>query len=409
MGSLFLNLFVASLAHAQDHLRVDARVAKDAYYVGQAIEVRVGVVAAGERPQLAVPKVDDAAIEVIDTAFRPVGVSGIGDVVSETNVFVTRYRVTPGRAGPLVIPPFVARLGDRKGASEVIRLAIRAVPPEGRPASYLRGIGPIEARAEAAPASVRVGQPFEYRLVLTGPGARSSTQWPILPEFDRIAGLAMEPAGSDAVADPPARTFRYRARAAGAGTLALPSVAVATFDPVMKRYVETRAPSLAVRVVDVPRFDASRLPTLPRESGDGSGMLRWIWAVLGALIVAAGLMVAVVRRKTSARRWARRVARELAARPGEAADRIAAGLRDYLGRAGGHRGGELTPDEAAREVARATGDASLAGRARRLVERSDHARFGHQSDMADGLAAEASSFFEELARRRPRRAAMPMP
>ena len=391
-------------AHAHDiPLRVDARVPKGTYHVGQGVEVRVGVVAEGERPKLTAPKIDGADLAAIDTAFRQAGASGIGDLVTETNVFVTRYRVTPSRPGPLTIPPFVARLGDRRGASTPIRLTIHAVPPEGRPASYLRGVGPIEARAEAVPASVRVGQAFEYRLALNGPGARGSTQWPILPEFERIKGLRIEPAGSEAVADPPSRTFRYRARATEPAALILPAVAVATYDPAMKRYVETRAPSVAVRVVDVPRFDPSTLPAIPDDRPSETGPSPWVWAVPAVAVAAAWLMVARVRMQTSARRWARRAARGFATTSSdEVAARVASGMKGYLARALDHRGGELTPDEAAREVARAVDDPNLAERARRLIEASDGVRFGHEADSTSALAAEASAFFEELSRRRPR-------
>ncbi|HEY2156634.1 MAG TPA: hypothetical protein VGH33_13465, partial [Isosphaeraceae bacterium] len=249
------------------------------------------------------------------------------------------------------------------------------------------------------PASVRVGQAFEYRLVLTGPGARASTQWPVLPEFDRLPGLKVEPAGTDLVADPPSRTYRYRARATEPGTMTLPSVAVATFDPKMDRYVETRAPSVAVRVVDVPRFDASTLPEVAeRPSGPGA----WAWGIPAALIAAAWVTLAVVRRRTSARRLARRVSQRLArATPDEAAGLVASALKDYLARAAGRPRGELTPEEAARDVERAVRDPALAGRARRLVERSDRARFGHDAEASSGLAGEASAFFGDLARRRP--------
>jgi hypothetical protein len=247
---------------------------------------------------------------------------------------------------------------------------------------------------------------FEYRLVLTGPGARGSTQWPILPEFDRIKGLKIEPAGTELVADPPSRTFRYRTRATEPGAMTLPAVAVATFEPGMRRYVETRAPSVTVRVVDVPRFDPSVLPSVLDDVPSGQG--GWVWSIPAVMIVGAWLMVAVVRRRTSARRSARRVARELArATPDEAAGLVASGLKDYLARAVGRSRGELTPDEAAREVGRAVGDSSLADRARSLVERSDRARFGHEAGAAAGLAEEASAFFEELARRRPKRPGTP--
>ncbi len=182
--------------------------------------------------------------------------------------------------------------------------------------------------------------------------------------------------------------------------MTLPSVAVATFDPKMDRYVETRAPSVAVRVVDVPRFDPSTLPEVPPEETSEPGP--WIWGVPAALIAAAWVTLLVVRRRTSARRLARRVSRRLAsATPEEAAGLVASALKDYLARAVGRPRGELTPEEAARDVERAVRDAGLAERARRLVERSDRARFGHDAEAASGLAGEASAFFADLARKRP--------
>jgi hypothetical protein len=392
---------------AQDPpLRVEARIAKGTYYVGQGIDVLIGVVAEGERPQITAPRVDGAEVELIDTAFRPLSTSGIGDVHSESNAFITRYHVVPSRAWPLTIPPFVARLGERKGASTPIRLTIHPVPLEGRPASYLRGVGEIEARAEAVPASIRLGQTFEYRLVLKGHGAVGSTQWPVLPEFAGLSGLKIEPAGTDRSIEPPSRTYRYRARATEPGTLILPAVAVASFHPIGKRYVETHAQSVTVRVVDVPRFDPATLPAVPGELPSGPGLERWAWIIPAVAVAAAWGMVALVRVKTSARRSARRAARSLGeARDGDVAARVAAGLKAYLVRANGHRGGELTPEEAAREIARAVDDSGLAERARRLVERSDQARFGRDAGdgPSSGLAAEASSFFEDLARRRPRK------
>jgi hypothetical protein len=399
-GAFAVGLFLLLITHsaqADTSLKVEARVTKGTYYNGQAIEVRVGVIAAGERPKVIAPRVDGAEVALSSTDFQPIGASGIGDVVNETNLFITRFRVTPSRSGPLVIPPFNARLGDRSGSSAPIRLTIKPVPLEGRPASYLRGVGRLEAKAEAVPASVRVGQPFEYRIVLKGSGARGSTQVPILPEFEGLKGLKFEPTGTDLVADPPLRTLRFRVRPTSSGDFTLPSVAVATFDPEMQRYVETRAPSVHIRVVDVPRFDPA---TIPEETPTELRIVGWLVLIPASLILGAWVLLAVIRHRTSARRWARVVARGLRSSPAtDVAARVASGLTTYLARSIGRAGGELTPVEAERGIAQAVGDPSLADRARHLIEHCDCTRFGDTAADA-GLAEEALAFFEELATRR---------
>jgi hypothetical protein len=404
---LILALLLSAPALAGETLRVEARVTRDTYYVGQAIEVRVGVVAGGERPKVTPPKVDGAEVAPIDTAFQQVATSGIGDVVTETNVFVSRFRVMPTRSGPLTIPPFHAKLDARSGSSAPVRLTIQPVPAEGRPASYLRGVGRVEAKAEALPASLRVGQAFEYRLVLNGPGARGSTLWPLLAEFARIPGLKIEPGETDLAADPPRRTFRFKARATAPGELTLPAVPVATFDPTLKRYVETRAPSVKVRVADVPRFDPASLPAIPGEIAPSPGLPDRALAWLSLAVAGPVALMALVRlgRRQGPQRWARRVARELQKEgSGDVAERVAAGLTSYLERAIGRPGGELTPAEAESAVGRATGDPALADRTRRLIERCDRSRFGDDEASRTDLVTEASSFFRELARRRVRRA-----
>src|SRR5512135_677599 len=248
-------------------LAVQAQVAPGVRYVGQAIEVRVGVVAAGERPEVVPPKIAGADLTLAGTSFRPISASGIGNFVMERNQFLSRFRLVPHRAGTLEIPPFRARLGERTGASRSSRLSIEAPPLVSRPAEFLGGVGPFEVAAEASQTTLRAGQEFEFRIRLTGPGALGATRGPSLARFDRVPlGLRIEPLPAEAVAEPPSRVFRFRLRPTRAGEAVLPPVAVAAFDPTSNQYVTKVTAGVSIRVVTVPQFDPTSLDYGPKPN-----------------------------------------------------------------------------------------------------------------------------------------------
>ena len=87
-----------------DGLRVEVKVAGGVHYVGQGFEMRVGVVARGQRPEVDPPAIAGADVWLIRNELGPISVSGIGAVVGEANVFVSRFRVVPRRAGTLEVP-----------------------------------------------------------------------------------------------------------------------------------------------------------------------------------------------------------------------------------------------------------------------------------------------------------------
>lgn len=404
--AIWLGLLVASAAAQEaEPLRVRAVVPPGAFYVGQAIELQVAVVAAGERPRIFPPRIEDAEVTPTGTALRPIATSAIGDlVVSEVNAYGSFYRVVPRRAGTLQIPPFVARQGDLSGASNRFRLEVRPLPLAGRPREFLGGVGRFEVETDAQPRVLRVGQELDYQIRLTGPGARGATIRPELASFSRSPlGLRVEPLPIEAVADPPARTFRYRIRPSRAGETALPPVAIAAFDPASARYVTKLAPGVAIRVVDVPRFDPEALdyggPAV-RATHPG-GILIAAGALAG--IVLAGLGGAILlqrKRRTDPRRWARRWARGLDAEGGaaEAGRKITDGLAVYLSRAAGRPPGVLTPDEARREIEALSGDPDLALRGCRLVAECDRARFSGRGASAAELVNEARDLFVAFGR-----------
>src|SRR5262249_47460240 len=150
----------------------------------------------------------------------------------------TRFRVVARRAGLLEVPSIKASVRDRSGRSRPIRVPIEPLPPLQRPAEFLGGVGRFELHAEATPKLVQVGRNVTFRIKVTGSAAWGMTGRPELARFDQLPlGLRIQPEPDETTVEPPTRTFVYRLRPTRAGEAVLPPVAIAAFDPAVKRYV----------------------------------------------------------------------------------------------------------------------------------------------------------------------------
>jgi hypothetical protein len=395
-------------------IRVEARVPPKTYYVGQAIELRVGAEAAGERPEIIPPVVPCTDVSLIDTALSPLNASGIGDQTSERNLFITRFRLIPHCAGLLRIPPVRSRLGERSGASPPLAIDVHALPVIGRPAGFLGGVGGFAVEASVSPTTVRTGQDLTYTIHVTGPAARGMTSAPVLDRFSQVPlGLQVEPLPQEAADSPPSRRFRYRIRPTRAGSASLPPVAIAAFDPPTTRYVTKVTSGLPIRVVPVPKFDPATLDyRLPPTQGtparsSAPGRRPAVFLAVGIVaIVLAGLVAWTVltRGAPDPRRLLRRRARGLDVRhgPERTARQITDALAEYLERTIGRPRGVLTPVEARSAIAQATQEAEVGERCARLVADCDRTRYSGHEPRTAGLVAEARQLFEEIGRQKKR-------
>jgi hypothetical protein len=406
-------------------LSVRADVASGHYLVGQSFELRVSVVASGERPKVDPPEIAGAVLWLIGTEIKPLLASGIGAVLAEENLFLTRFRVVASRPGTLEVPAIRAQVGQRKGRSRPIRVSIRPVPLLGRPAEFLGGVGQFTVQAQTTARVVRVGQELEYRIRVDGPAARGMTA---RPELARLAGLSIglriEPEPDLTSDEPPARTFVYRLRPTRPGEAVLPPVAIAAYDPALLRYVTRVTSGVPVRVVAVPSFDPATIEGAAAVRGpDRPAWLPWAAGGFSAtLLLGAFAMLILVRRgrfrgaalgPRAARRFAARLARALASsgpRPEErggslpaqvpadafghsrrdVAHRVSGELVRYLELGTARPPGAITPDEARDGVVELTGSLDLGGQAARLTALCDFALYG------DARHAERSSSAQEL-------------
>lgn len=390
-------------------LRVRAELSRSPYYVKQSILFQVSVIAQGERPSVVTPRIMDADVIPIGTDLKQVSSSGIGRLVFETNRFISRYRIVPRRAGVLKIPAISARLGDRSGMSEPISIPIENVPQVGRPESFLGGVGSFEVTSEVSPASVRIGQVLDFRIRVTGPAALGMAQPPEIRRLPQLApGLRIEPEPVEFVAEPPSRLFRYRLRPTRAGQLVIPPVAISAFEPTLRRYFTKVSPSVAVRVVDVPRFDPSSLDykPLPRPVSRWPKLLRAV--ALGVLLLIIGLGTALGLRRFNRLRRSRLAAHRRLTRlleelgttltASETARRLTEGLGEYLFLTRSRPRGVLTPEEARHGIALATRNDELGAQAEQLIARCDQAQYSVEGPSTEELLDEAKSLFDALGR-----------
>ncbi len=413
VAGLALMRLSAQADEAAAPIPVVVQVPAKAYYVGQAIELRVGAEAAGERPQVETPEVPNTDVSLIGTDLSPVSATGIGELTSEHNLFITRFRLVAHRAGPLRIPPIRAQLGRRTGASRPFLVEVRSVPPAGRPAEFLGGVGAFAVEAEATPKTVRVGHDLIYTIQVTGPAARGMQNSPALTRFSQVPlGLRVEPLPAVVVNSPPSRRFRYRLRPTRPGSATLPPIAVAAFDPQTARYVTKVTSSVAIGVVNVPKFDPSTLNYVPPPAHDASGPgLPLVTRTAAGLILGIGAIVlATLAARAVRKRWQLDAGRWIIRRaqglePYEGAERVARAiveiLAEYLERKIGRPRGVLTPEEARTAVFAATQDAALGARCAQLVTACDRARYSDHAIRTESavLVAEARYLFVEMGSR----------
>ena len=394
--ALFVSMQGAFASFASEPLRVVVRVPAGTHYVGQAIEVRVEVEGASGRPDIEAPRSAVADVRALSR--------------DESRPMLSRFLVIPRQAGPMEIPPFRARSGDRSGTSKPTRLTITSLPAEGRTSAFLGGVGSFELRAEAEPTRLRPGQTLEYRVRVTGPAAWGSVRGPDPNGWSSLApAFRVEPLPDilEGV-DPPVRTFRYRLRPSKSGRAVLPPVAVAAFDPTTRRYATKATAGVPIRVEEPPRFDPSRFDYLPLGKLPPDARLGFhaigFGLGLGLLATLGSALWSYSKRKRTARRSdPRMLALEQARGLVEAGDRFEAAraiteaFATFLQRVDGRGPGVLTPPEARKGIERLTRDPELARRAEKLIGRCDRASYGDGVGSGSSLIAEGRDVFEGIA------------
>ena len=391
---------------------VKVKLAPGPYWVGQGIALDLLSDGADERESrgdVEPPRIPQADLVAVDPA-RSGPAPGV----------LARFFLVPRRSGGLTIPPFRVRRGGHVVASKPSTVAVANLPSNGRTPAFLGGVGDFRVTGQVEPKSVRVGEPVEVEIRMSGLAAVGSNLTPdVSPWLKLVPAFQIRETSSQLDRDdPPTRTYRYRLRPTKPGRAVLPPIPLAAFDPDSKGYTTRYTPSLVVTIEGPPRFDPSRIDfgTDSNRGATSNDSRRQVALGLalsvGSVGVVCGLAWPAVRRRIE-RYWAGRPVnwRSEAARlarlnrdrndPIQLAEKINDRFARAIALATKQPVAVLTPEEAESAVRALTNDEELSRKAGRLVAALDQARFDPDAEATVGdrnPVAEAVAVFQAIGR-----------
>jgi hypothetical protein len=187
------------------------------------------------------------------------GVRSLNGVPYETQTFRRVY--FPLSAGAYALPParlvyeirrgFLYAPESRELVSDSMRVVVRAIPEEGRPASYTGAVGRYTVRAKLEPDAVAEGEAATLTVEIEGRGNVKALPAPHLPELN---GIEVYPPSEDSRLEASedqlggVKRFTWVLVAGSPGRVELPAIEYGFFDPERRQFDVARASPLALRV-----------------------------------------------------------------------------------------------------------------------------------------------------------------
>jgi hypothetical protein len=295
-------------------------------------------------------------------------------------------------------------------------VAVKDVPLEGRPDSYIGLVGTFQAGAELEPRESKVGDPMTLSLELSGTGTFANAITPDLKRIPEIADRFKVYEATEEIKDNRCR-FTYGLRPQEAGIEEFPSISLSYFDVDTERYVTLNTKPIPVRIMKTDHLSDDQIVSARRGPSSAESELearregvfanvtdprevrddrvrpgRWLLALAGmAGIYACASLVTVrfqklvgdgslVRRRGAASKAKRRLAEALARieqqRFVEGADLVQSALAGLVADVTDLPEAGMTPRDVDSRLAELGVEDGLRGRVAELLETCDAARYG---------------------------------
>jgi hypothetical protein len=135
--------------------------------------------------------------------------------------------------------------------SEAVEIEVRPLPTQGQPANFGGAVGRFALEATAAPPAVKLGDPVTYKIKITGQGNVETVQPPDLGALKGFGVYEPKVEDEEAIVGGQVsftRIFEYILIPEEGGSLNIPAVGFAYFDPDAEEYKRLQTPDFAIEV-----------------------------------------------------------------------------------------------------------------------------------------------------------------
>ena len=153
-----------------------------------------------------------------------------------------------------------------------VEIAVRDVPLDGRPESYIGAVGTFDVRAELAPPTARVGDPMTLTVTLSGQGTLDDARPPTL---DGLAGIENAFRTYDATEESTShsRRFTYSLRPLSTDVSEFPAIPVSYFDVEAEKYVTANTNPISVTIREAETLSDSEIVSAPADTSSSASSL----------------------------------------------------------------------------------------------------------------------------------------
>ena len=153
-----------------------------------------------------------------------------------------------------------------------LEIAVKDVPFNGRPDSYIGAVGTFDVKAELAPTTARVGDPMTLTVTLAGQGTLDDARPPVLTDVSGIEQAfrtydATEESGKNS------RRFTYSLRPLSTDITEFPAIPLSWFDVETDKYVTASTKPIPVTIREAETLAGSEIVSAPPETAGTSGDL----------------------------------------------------------------------------------------------------------------------------------------
>jgi BatD DUF11 like domain len=267
-----------------EELFVDARADKSKIYVGEQVTATWRLYTQTDilkyRP-IAEPKYEDFWSEDLLGGQRHLAhdLQVVNGAQYDVAVLMKKA-LFPLKAGKLTITPLDVEVttmnsmfnpnASAERRSPVLNVEVKPLPADGRPRGFEpANVGQFELAAVVDRAQVKAGEAVTWRVTLRGTGNVRNVK---LPKLDSVDGFKVyDPTVKEQLAPQDdvvrgEKTYTWLLMPERGGSLTLPSLELAYFDPAAGKYAVAKAPTIAITVEGDPSKVTAAPATAPQEN-----------------------------------------------------------------------------------------------------------------------------------------------